>query len=302
VQGTSQEQQAYSEVFGEWLVSPSCLYVATERKLAKRNLLSAHKSRFVWQERIGGHDGKRKVFFPCKYDEVVEFVGDKLIQVKIDGKIGFVDKTGNEVIPCKYDQVVSTGGSRQGGMESAFDNGLGIVQMNGKSGLIDKTGKVIVACKYDTITVPIFKIFALRMNNKYSIVDEIGKELTPTKFDRVSQFDMNYFTATLNNEKHTFDRHGNKLNIKVGVARIDNFNLNSNTFNFAELTTGKRLNYRNIVIDGKKVSKTNCVIVQGKYMLEFIPVGSPQTVLFSVYDKVLDYKLANDTLTIMQIR
>ena len=58
--------------------------------------------------------------------------------VKLDGKYGYIDKSGKEVIPCKYDSTYH------------FCEGLA-VRLDGKKGCIDKTGKEVIPCKYDDI-------------------------------------------------------------------------------------------------------------------------------------------------------
>jgi hypothetical protein len=51
-----------------------------------------------------------------------------LASVKLNGKYGFIDKTGQEIIPLKYDEAWS------------FHEGLGGVKLDGKSGYVDKRG------------------------------------------------------------------------------------------------------------------------------------------------------------------
>jgi hypothetical protein len=64
------------------------------------------------------------------YNEIGAFSEDGLAKVKLDGKYGYIDKTGEEVIPVKYDRI---------GAFSA--DGLAVVVLDGKYGYIDKTGK-----------------------------------------------------------------------------------------------------------------------------------------------------------------
>ena len=52
--------------------------------------------------------------------------------VKLNGKYGFIDKTGREVIPCKYDYTFK------------FSEGFAAVELNGKYGFIDKKGKPLL--------------------------------------------------------------------------------------------------------------------------------------------------------------
>jgi hypothetical protein len=53
--------------------------------------------------------------------------------VGLNGKHGFIDKTGEEIIPLKYDSDYSS-----------FSEGLAGVELNKKYGFIDKTGKVVI--------------------------------------------------------------------------------------------------------------------------------------------------------------
>ncbi len=48
--------------------------------------------------------------------------------VQLNGKWGFINKEGKEVIPCKYDVAFE------------FNEGLALVQLNGKFGYIDING------------------------------------------------------------------------------------------------------------------------------------------------------------------
>jgi hypothetical protein len=54
--------------------------------------------------------------------------------VKLNGKWGFIDTAGKEVIPLKYD------------VAGWFCEGLAMVILNGKYGFIDKTGKYVKDC------------------------------------------------------------------------------------------------------------------------------------------------------------
>lgn len=65
---------------------------------------------------------------PFKYEQCGMFV-DGLARVKLYGKWGFIDKAGSTVIPMKY------------AMAADFSDGLAKVVLNGKTGYIDKTGE-----------------------------------------------------------------------------------------------------------------------------------------------------------------
>ena len=59
--------------------------------------------------------------------------------VMIDGKWGFIDKTGKEICPVIYESV------------APFRHGYARVKLDGKCGLIDTTGDVVLKIKYKEI-------------------------------------------------------------------------------------------------------------------------------------------------------
>jgi hypothetical protein len=66
-----------------------------------------------------------------------ETLDEDFTDVESNGKYGFIDKTGIEVIPCIYDKV------------KTFYDGLVRVKLNEKWGFIDKTGAEVIPIKYD---------------------------------------------------------------------------------------------------------------------------------------------------------
>ncbi|MFL0194347.1 WG repeat-containing protein [Clostridium sp. WILCCON 0269] len=60
-----------------------------------------------------------------------------LAMVSINGKWGYIDKTGNEVIQPKYDRA------------QPFSEGLAAVLLNGKWGYINKSGNEVIPLQYD---------------------------------------------------------------------------------------------------------------------------------------------------------
>ena len=65
---------------------------------------------------------------PCKYDTIGPFYYSRLVNVIQNGKYGFINTQGEEVIPCKYDYA------------DWFSNGLAKVIEKGKCGRIDTDG------------------------------------------------------------------------------------------------------------------------------------------------------------------
>ena len=71
-----------------------------------------------------------------KYDSVGSF-HEGFARVERDGKCGFVDKTGKEVVPPKYDGV------------RGFSEGLAVVKLKRKWGFINTKDEVVVPLTYD---------------------------------------------------------------------------------------------------------------------------------------------------------
>ncbi len=77
------------------------------------------------------------------HDYLGEF-SEGLAMVKINGKLGFIDKSGRLVIPVQFQDP----GLKTCSLFSEFREGFAAVMLNGNCGFIDKTGKPITPFKY----------------------------------------------------------------------------------------------------------------------------------------------------------
>ena len=85
--------------------------------------------------KYGFVDQNGREVIQCKYDNA-GFFFDGLAVVRLGKKYGFIDQTGAEVIPLKYEMAYS------------FSQGRAEVKLNGKWGLIDKKGTVMVPIEH----------------------------------------------------------------------------------------------------------------------------------------------------------
>jgi ankyrin repeat protein len=89
-----------------------------------------------------------------------------LANVILNGKGGFIDKTGKMVIEPRFDN-----------WPGGFSEGLANVYLNGKGGFIDKTGKIVINPKFDQVNKFSEGFARVRLNQKYGFIDKTGKML-----------------------------------------------------------------------------------------------------------------------------
>lgn len=99
------------------------------------------------------------------YDAIYPFKNGRA-KVEKNGKIGFIDMNGEEVIKCKYDAIYP------------FENGKAKVELNGKYGFINEQGEEIIEPKFDYIGPFKNGRAIVRFNGKLEIIDEEGNVLT----------------------------------------------------------------------------------------------------------------------------
>jgi len=110
-----------------------------------------------------------------KYDSVGDF-SEGLAQVELNGKWGYVNKQGEEVVPVKYDSL------------RYFSEGLAIVKLNNRCGFINEQGEEVVPPKYDEV-VDFHEGFAVvRLNDKFGYINTEGTVVVPCKYDWVADY------------------------------------------------------------------------------------------------------------------
>lgn len=82
-----------------------------------------------------------------------------------NGKYGFMDKTGKELIPPKYDSATE------------FSEELSAVKLDGRYGFIDKTGKVIILIKYEKAGAFKNGVAKVTLDSKEFYINKLGKKL-----------------------------------------------------------------------------------------------------------------------------
>jgi hypothetical protein len=124
-------------------------------------------------------------------------VSEETILVSKDGKYGFLDLSGNEIVPLIYDNAYSFGG------------GLAAVCKNGKWGFADKTGKEVILPAFDEVR-PYFNndLIAVSIDGKWGLVDKAGDIVLPVEYDYVMEYDSGFFVAKKENRSFLLDASG----------------------------------------------------------------------------------------------
>lgn len=193
------------------IIRVSLLEKYNARKKREAYLLSLDDSEFCrWSSEEGKLFFKLKttgeVAFSSKYDNAGRFHGG-LAKVILNGKEGFIDKTGKEIVPIKYDYI-----------SSFRDDGLAEVELNGKVGFIDKTGKEIVPIKYDYIYFfRDHRLTIVQLNDKYGVIDKTGKEIIPLIYDNAKYSYRGWVRIRLNGK----DSFVNENGIVEGIEDVD---------------------------------------------------------------------------------
>ena len=103
-----------------------------------------------------------------QYDATGSFY-ENLAWVTLNGKYGFIDKTGKEITSLEYDDVRS------------FEEGVAKVNFNNKWCFINTTGKEISSL-YDELSDFSCNLSRVKLNNKYGFINKTGKEITSIRY------------------------------------------------------------------------------------------------------------------------
>ena len=141
---------------------------------------------YIGEERfVVGENEKRlidindKLIKSFNYQFVYPF-SEGLARVEADGKCGYIDKEGKEVVSPKYGDAWD------------FSEGLARVEAaDGKWGYIDKEGKEVVSPKYEDADDFREGLARVEADGKYGYIDKEGKEVISPKYEGSGYFGKN---------------------------------------------------------------------------------------------------------------
>lgn len=164
-------------------------------------------------------------------DDIIAGIG---LSTSNNGKYGFIDANGKEVITPKYDYALD------------FKNGLCPVQLGKFWGMIDKTGKEVIAPKYQSVNTEAENMIMVKNNGKCGYLEKTGKEIIGFKYDSASNFSEGLASVSINKKFGFIDKTGKEVipfkydNVTAlfvnGIAKVS---LNGEFFNIDK--TGKKI-------------------------------------------------------------
>ena len=137
-----------------------------------------------------------------KYDHEGIIANSGLKFVVRNGKYGYIDASGKEIVPVKYDYekgMIKSGKYVLFGSEEYVetwykDYALVRVKLDGKYGFVDQKGREIVGLKYDETNYAYFrgrnKVLRVGLDNKYGLINGDGKEIVPCIYEDAKGWSM----------------------------------------------------------------------------------------------------------------
>ena len=137
---------------------------------------------------------------------VVNIFQEETAVIKKDGKVGFINSLGYEIVAPKYDNVIG------------FYHGFAGVKKDGKWAFVNKQGKIIGNKSYDWIGYFENGLAMVMNGKKMGFLNEQGAEVVPPKFDGLYVDEAEVIWVKANN---TWKGYKNGAAIDSGVAAND---------------------------------------------------------------------------------
>jgi hypothetical protein len=119
-----------------------------------------------------------------------------------NGKWGFIDRSGNEVISFNSSQMSNSG-------SPSFKYGVVVVNVNSKYGVLNKNGEFVAALgKYDYIRPFVDGLAMVSKNSKAGYIDVLGREVVKPQYDGAFDFSEGMGRVVKNDKFGFVDKTG----------------------------------------------------------------------------------------------
>jgi hypothetical protein len=126
----------------------------------------------------GHYTSPCEIIIQPRFDAAYDFTTNDRARVKIDGKWGYINSMGKEVIPFRFEDA-----------QGFFSNDLAAVKLDGKWGYINAKGDIIISPRFDTVVKSEVRGFArVMVDGRYGWISAEGKLIEP-RFDAIYEND-----------------------------------------------------------------------------------------------------------------
>ena len=171
--------------------------VFIETEIARRKILT----RIEKDGKYGYADELGNEIIPCIWSWAVTFYHENLAAVMdSNGNWGFIDKSGKVIIPCQWKEALS------------FYEGLSAVRnVNGEWGYIDKANNVIIPFQWKSASIFMEGLAYVKdSRNHYGYIDKTGMIVIPCEWKRAECFSEDLAAVQDDNNKWGYiDKMGN---------------------------------------------------------------------------------------------
>ena len=130
-----------------------------------------------------------------RFDTAEKF-SEGLAPVSVEGKYGYISKSGSLAIPFRFDSA------------EQFMEGFAAVCLNGKYGYIDNTGKSVIPYRFENAGSFNEGMAPVMMNGRYGYIDRTGKSVIPYKFSAAAPFNYGIAEVSLGEDTGYIDKTG----------------------------------------------------------------------------------------------
>ncbi|MBR1799748.1 MAG: WG repeat-containing protein [Bacteroidales bacterium] len=132
--------------------------------------------------KYGYLDPKGREVIPCKYDEVSAFVGERAV-VKLGEYYGIIDTAGREITPIEYTDKTTKG------RKFFYCDSLALVEKNGKIGYVDYDGNLVIPFLFDEGYQFSQGFASVKYDGGWGYINKKGEVYIPFIFDAASPFE-----------------------------------------------------------------------------------------------------------------
>lgn len=152
-----------------------------------------------------------QILIAPRYQAFFDFDWDSgLACVQLDGRFGYVDRQGREVIACQFEDAYD------------FTGAHALIAEGGKFGLIDRQGRVTVPCQFDG-GEPLDHdgaCWSVQQGELWGVIDPVGNWLLPAEYRQIQAHGSCYAAKPAKGPQQLFTNRFHALGA-IGLDNVD---------------------------------------------------------------------------------